>query len=357
MRSFLARLAPVGFLFLFAPVGAEYLIGYDDTIGNPALLVFGLAIFGPIYGAPAILIREFTRRAGRGWPTMVLLGVAFGLVQAALLDQSLFNPAYRGIPYWNNLRGPTLISLFGTSGFMILGFIGGHVIGSICAPIALAESLVPRRATEPWLGKPGLAVTVGLWGIGAAFLLSDPEDGFRPSLAQLGVSAAVAVALVVMAFVRVGIGALGSKVSRPMASEPPPSPLAVWVISVIALGVRPLLDSLSARTELTSGWPATLTDLGVLVILAVFLVRWSRRPGWGGRHVLAVASGALTSIAVVAFTVDPLGHVPAAVKYATNGVLLALVLALTAVAVRRQRRVLIARSVSPAKEVTTSTDI
>jgi hypothetical protein len=33
--------APALFLFLFAPVSAEYLIGCDDTIGDPAVLVFG----------------------------------------------------------------------------------------------------------------------------------------------------------------------------------------------------------------------------------------------------------------------------------------------------------------------------
>ncbi|SNR42784.1 hypothetical protein [Actinomadura mexicana] len=42
--------------------------------------------------AVAVLIREAARRTGRGWPTIVLLGAAFGLVQAGLIDQSLFNP-------------------------------------------------------------------------------------------------------------------------------------------------------------------------------------------------------------------------------------------------------------------------
>jgi hypothetical protein len=34
-------------------------------------------------GAPAVLIRETTPRAGRGWPSMLLLGLAFGLGQPA----------------------------------------------------------------------------------------------------------------------------------------------------------------------------------------------------------------------------------------------------------------------------------
>ena len=34
----LRRLAPVAFLALTAPICAEYLVGYDDSIGDPAAL-------------------------------------------------------------------------------------------------------------------------------------------------------------------------------------------------------------------------------------------------------------------------------------------------------------------------------
>ena len=59
------RAAPAIFLLVFAPVGAEYLIGYDDITGDLTAMVFGLVIFGPLYGAPAVLIREAARRGSR----------------------------------------------------------------------------------------------------------------------------------------------------------------------------------------------------------------------------------------------------------------------------------------------------
>lgn len=58
------------------------------------MLLGYLGIFIPLYGTVAVLIREITRRTGRGWPTILLLGAAFGLIQAGLIDQSLFNPGY-----------------------------------------------------------------------------------------------------------------------------------------------------------------------------------------------------------------------------------------------------------------------
>src|ERR1044072_5310674 len=72
------RLAPVLFVFLLAPVTAEYLIGYDDTLTNPAALIFGIVVFGPLYGAPAVLIREVTRRR-EPWLGWFGLGVVSAL--------------------------------------------------------------------------------------------------------------------------------------------------------------------------------------------------------------------------------------------------------------------------------------
>jgi hypothetical protein len=65
--------------------------------------------------------------------------------------------------------------------------------------------------------------------------------------------------------------------------------------------------------------------------------RWSRRRGWGGRHVLAAAAGSLLGVAGAAFLVEPLGDVAAPAKYATNTVLLAMVLLLVVLAAWAQR--------------------
>ncbi|RLV50889.1 hypothetical protein D9V37_02785 [Nocardioides mangrovicus] len=73
-----------------------------------------------------------------------------------MVDQSLFNPAYRGIGYWDAMRKPTYVGWLGTSAFMLLTFVGGHVLGSIAASLALAESWWPECAGRPWLRRRGL---------------------------------------------------------------------------------------------------------------------------------------------------------------------------------------------------------
>lgn len=174
--------------------------GYDDSTGDPAALLGNLAIFAPLYGGAALLIREITRRCGRGWPTILLLGLAFGVLQAGLLDHSMFNPSYRDIEYWDDMFSPTYVSWLGFSPELAVMFTTGHMIFSMAAPIAVAEALVPRRRITPWLRWPGLAVTA------TAFLLAayvvvwwhlDTED-FVPSGGQLAGGTLLAQAAVAL---------------------------------------------------------------------------------------------------------------------------------------------------------------
>ncbi len=318
----LKRLAPAFLVLLLAPVTAEYLIGYDDTIGNPGALIFGIVFFAPLYGAPAVLIREVARRLGRGWPTMLLLATAFGLIEAGLVDQSLFNPDYREIPYWSAMREPTFLPWFGTSAYMALTFVAGHVFGSIAAPIALAESWWPARRREPWLGIPGLITMAVLWIAGSAFILGDQfnADEFRISTAQC-----VGTSLVVLMLIAIAV-----RLPRTWRGIPgeSPSPWLVLVSSAVLLMVRNVVPT---------GWAGTLIAVAAIVAWLVFTGRWSRQTGWTGMHVVAAVTGCLLSIGLPAFWTDPLGDVPLAAKLATNTVLLGLVLAVAFVGLRRER--------------------
>ena len=307
-------------LFFFAPISAEYLLGYDDLIGRPVELVAGLLIFGPLYGAPALLIREAARRAGRGWPTILLLSFAAGLVQAGLIDQSLFNPSYRDIPYWDDLLLPTYLPGLGFSAYMLLGFVGGHMIQSFAAPIAVIESLTPRLALQPWLGRPGLVLMSLLYLAAAGFVLDDQAstEGFVASVGQLVGSAVVVVALVVLAF----------RLPRRQRDQPgtAPRPLVVVGVAIIAFAVESLMPTTWLGVAVSA---LALTGLGVLIW------RWSGRAGWGSAHVLAVAAAVLVVNVAMAFLTEPLGNPDPSVKYAVNAFLALGVAVLLAVAARR----------------------
>ncbi len=177
----------------------------------------------------------------------------------------------------------------------------------------------------------GLVVVAALYAAAAALVLADTYDTetYRLSVLQWIGTSLVVFTLIVVAF----------RLPRRTVTDErtAPSPLTVIAVSALLLGVRPMLDSLTTQTDMVNGWPGTLLGIAALAVLGALIVRWSRRSGWGGRHVLAVAIGVMLAIGVAAFFIDPLGEVSDTAKFATNVVLLALVLALAAIGWLRQR--------------------
>ncbi|MFI7536226.1 hypothetical protein [Streptosporangium sp. NPDC049376] len=264
------RLAPAAGLFLLAPLVAEYLLG-----NVPVADIGGLLVLAPMYGGGALLIREAARRTGRGWPTMILLAAAYGVLEACLIDQSLFNPSFEG----HDFQSVTPIPWLGVSAHYALSFVGGHVIWSIGVPIALAESLTPRRSTVPWLGLPGLAVTGVLFVLGSLVVFQSmlAEGGFvAPAPRRIG-AAVVVVLLAGTAF------ALGRR-PRPPVPGAAPRP---WLVGLAAFAASGLFF---VGTE---DWPGVALASGLPAVSAVTVSRWSRRTGWGPAHRLHLAGGAL----------------------------------------------------------------
>ncbi|SDJ35410.1 hypothetical protein SAMN05421806_1012 [Streptomyces indicus] len=317
------RLLPVAGVLVLSPLAAEFLIGYDAGSGHQAGMLSVLPLIACLYGTVAVLIREAARRTGRGWPTILLLGTAFGLIQAGLIDQGLFNPAYIDDPSWTQERQATLVPFLGLSAAQLLNFVGGHVIWSFAAPIAVIEACAPRQAGRPWLGRTGIAVLVLLYLAAAAVFHFNPGSAtpFTAAPGQLIGTAVVVVGLTVAAFAlpRRGVVVAGR--------VPPP-----WLVAGAALTV------LLLHTLLPATWLGVTVDLVLLSLLGGLLLRWSGRRAWHRVHVLTVGGAALLARAVLAFTVEPWGEADYAVKYMSNALVLTIVVALLAWAWRRTAR-------------------
>src|SRR4051812_21970095 len=153
------RVAPAIALFFLSPLVAEFLLG-DFTL---AQLTFVLAL-APAYGGAAVVIRELTRRAGRGWPTIILLALAYGVVEEGLETQSLFNPNYLHA----HLLDHGFLPALGIAIPWTLFVLSLHTVWSVSTPIALVEEWTSRRAT-PWLRLPGL-IFFGVMAVAGARL-------------------------------------------------------------------------------------------------------------------------------------------------------------------------------------------
>lgn len=334
--SFLQRTAPALALFFLAPLCAEYLTGYLDSTGNFPALVGGLLFLCPLYGGAALTIREVTRRTGRGWLTIILLSFAFGVFQAGLVDHSLFNTSYMGFEWWEETLKHTYIPALGISANFALNFVIGHVIWSICAPIAIVEAFVPHQRTTPWLGNAGLIITIMLYGLVSAliFQFQITLEDFLPSTAQLVAAFAVVIAFTAAAFT--------VKANRERMDEGAvPTPWQVGILTLVLLSMVTFIELVIAvsgiGTLFEATWGGTLMYALIIFLLGVQVWRWSHRRGWGELHRIALAGGALLNRAWIAFLVEPAGDVEILDKLLHNLVFALGVIVLLVMATRRIR--------------------
>ncbi|MEW1690270.1 hypothetical protein ACIQOF_31905 [Streptomyces sp. NPDC091265] len=275
-------------LFLLAPLIGEFLLGNQPVTALPS--VFLLA---PLYGGGALLVREAARRAGRGWPTMILLGAAYALIEEGPVDQMLWNPHYGGFDMGAAYAGAR-VPLLDTGVQLLQDVLTMHTVWSICVPVALVEAFArDGDRTRPWLGVPGLSVTALVFAGGSGFLaLAQVEsEDFVATPAQFAGAGLVIAVLVTAAFLcrAPGARAAGRRV---------PGPWAVGALSFAAT------SGYWGREYLPDGVPAAVPVIGWAVLLAAVLVPciwWVRGEGWSGAHRLALAGGALLTYAWVGF--------------------------------------------------------
>jgi hypothetical protein len=323
-RATLARIAPALGLFFLSPLIGEFLLGNMAIDALPALIVLA-----PLYGGGALVIREVTRRTGRGWPTIFLLALAYAIVEEGLVTQSLFNPNYAGA----DLLSVTFVPALGIGIWWTLFVLTLHAVWSICVPIAIVESFVPGRSTHPWLGNVGLAVASLLLALGAiaTFFGTYTAFPFVASTGQLLGSVVIIVLLAIAAFAFTGR-------PRPPARGVAPHP---WLAGAFSFVVSSLFMLATMALDRVSGWVVVSLYLIVYGAVLGILLTWSRRRGWSQMHILALAGGALLTYAWHAFPrwpvigstgrVDLVGNIVFAVG--------ALVLLAAAVAVQRSSAV------------------
>jgi hypothetical protein len=316
-------------LLALAPWTAECSWG-GFTADDFLLVVVYLA---PLYGCAAVLIREVARRTGGGWPVIVLLSAAFGVFQAGLVDQSLFNPDYlddtqfaAAVESADQTRVPGL----GVSASQAFGYVGNHIALSISAPIAIVESFVePDRRYRNWLGRGGLAVIGVVYVLGCLMIFTDAESGRKGYMAgprQSSLTVLVTLALVCLAML--------PRWRRTARRLPGSAPHPLWV------GLVSLFAYLSV--DVVPGWAGLALQVAVVAAVASLIVVWTRRTGWDQRHVLAAWGAGLLVAGAYAYivpTYDPASPAESLIgDLATSAVTLTL-LGMASWRLRRSRRV------------------
>jgi hypothetical protein len=321
------RVAPrIALLLLLCAICAELLAAYDSSTGKPVELLFSAGFFALLYGCPALLLRELVRRTCGGWPSLVLLAAAAGLLQAGVIDQSMFTEDYRDLSGYESSFAATRVAWLGVSAYLTQNFVVGHVVYSFCGPVAVVEALHPRTADRPWLGRRGLVLAGAGYLLAAGTVLSGTLTEEQPHAG----AAEVTVTLVLVAALAAAALVLARR--RP---EPPATTGTAPRVRTVLLGS---LAAFATYTVAPETWPGFVAAMAAVAAIAVAVTWAGRRAGWGPGHAAAVALGAMLARGLLAFTYDPLiGEVPKAAKYAHNVVMLAVVTAAGWAALRRAR--------------------
>ncbi|HEY0785206.1 MAG TPA: hypothetical protein VGD62_04995, partial [Acidobacteriaceae bacterium] len=211
---------PAAVLFFTAPFVAEFLLG-----NLPLKLLPAMVLLAPMYGGGALLIRELARGAGRGWPSMLLLGAAYTLVEEGFVTQSLFNHDYLRMQM--HLLDHAYVGALGMSAWWTLFMFNLHTFWSIGVSIALVEATVPERAEGPWMGRVGrwIVAVVFFAGVGANFAFTRGQEHFQASAVQWLATGVVCGLLVVCAFLLPRRERTGSRAVAP-----------AWLVAVALLG-------------------------------------------------------------------------------------------------------------------------
>jgi hypothetical protein len=280
-------------LFFLPGITAEMLTGSTPVLiylTNPISFIINTLI----YGSGALLIREVVRRRGLGWPSILLLGAAYGIFEEGLVVNTWANPwlpqvcvvtkgVATGICDYSRVGGINLAWAASLTFF--------HAVISITVPILLVELMFPRRAPLPWLGRKAPFAFVVAEMLVLAFgllvnIASYRQHGFDgpyvgPYLAEIGL---MAIFITLALNVRPGT-------RLPIERRTP----RLWTLRIfgflaLLLGIVPPSVFQGAKAP----YQIELVVYGLLLALACWRVaRWARRAGWNERHMLALALGGL----------------------------------------------------------------
>src|SRR5207244_959471 len=156
---------------------AEMLSGSTPPLEwlNPIAVLFLIWL----YGAGVLVMRETAVRWKTGWPSILLLGAAYGIIEEGLAVKSFFDPRWMdlGTLGWYG-------RWFDVNWVWAVWLTIYHAVVSIAIPIFLVEWIWPRTRGMPLTSRRGYSASIALLASAVVFIniLLTP---YRPSVWHL----------------------------------------------------------------------------------------------------------------------------------------------------------------------------
>ena len=273
------RLPPGIALLLLAPVFGELVSVHQTPLQffNPVSFV----LTALPYGCGAVVCRELKVRWGKGWVALVLLGLAYGIWEEAIVARSFWDPD------WSELGPLRAYSFRGIASWLFAeGLIHFHLTVSILSSVVLAEVIYRDRRHEPWFGRRGLI----LCGLGLLLWL--------PALAAIKPYLPPVPAFVASWVAVFGLGYLAWRLpARVFPARRGHGVAPFWYGLVAAVNMVVVFAFVFILPEEDPAWlppwPGAVAIVAAADLLAFWLIlRWSGNgTDWDDRHRLALVCG------------------------------------------------------------------
>lgn len=265
-------------LYFLSPVIGEMVSGSSPP--SEFFTFFGLLVLPLLYGGGALIVRELSVIWGKGWTSILIMGLAYGIIEEGLMVKSFFDPGWMDIGVLGEYGRFLGVNWVWTVMLMLF-----HCVFSIAIPILLVNMSFPDQAgkrwiSDRWLKRLGIAFGAN---VVIGFLLF---TSYFPGPLEYSVAAVTVILLFALAHeVPAHPFRAGGQLRRPRRFY--------------------LLGLLLGAGMLLIGWvvPSTGVHPLVPIILEVVLaascllaaIHWSDAGrAWDDRHRLAMAAGALS---------------------------------------------------------------
>ncbi|WP_089155511.1 hypothetical protein [Micromonospora sp. NBS 11-29] len=281
---------------------------------TPALLFpILLPVYLLVYGLPALLVREAWVRGWIGWPGVVVLGLAYTMINEGLVAATWFKLA-PGTGTVLTFTSTQALHVAGVNWAVAANLVVFHTLYSIVLPCVLVEALGTSARGRPWLGRLGLTVCGGLVllvVLGSLGAKATARVCAGPAFASCAAGRRVTV-LAVLALVALALVLPRRRLDPRYGRRRPTGGtlVAVGAGFTVAFLLSFFLLPLAGLPAWSVGTAALL-----LVVAGTVLVRWGRAPDWDLRAAVLLALGALLPSMLVALTKIAVGQ-PVAVLVA-----------------------------------------
>jgi hypothetical protein len=284
--------SPAVVLFLLAPYVAEGVSGASPVLifFNPLVLIY----FVLFYGSGAMLIREVTLAWGKGWPTRLLLGLAYGICEEGLSTKVFFDPHRTNLG--PQMQYGTWAGVHWPYAFHLAVY---HAVFSISIPIFLTALLFPERADTPWVRRRTLPVLAATFIVG--MLISAIRlYPYNPGVARVGGAVGVVLVLIVLA------RAAPLSFRLPGRTKVATPRRLAWLGFLTAMTFW-IVSYLFAAWHVAPG--VTMAGEVVIVVVAgATMLRWTGNAiEWSPYHAFALVFGLMGFFVLGSFLLEALG--------------------------------------------------